>query len=59
MVCKKVKPKKGVGMNQITRRLRELSTGRIKVWRLSKYTYGVGMKLRPTQKKGYKQLKRR
>jgi hypothetical protein len=38
-------------MNKITRRLRELSTERVKVKRIGKYPHDVNFKLRPTRRR--------
>jgi hypothetical protein len=46
-------------MNHITRRLRELSTGRVKERRLSEYPHDTEMTIRPKEQKGYKQIKKR
>jgi len=46
-------------MNCITRRIRELKTGRVKVRRLSMYPHDADLKIRPRYIKGYKQLKSR
>ena len=45
-------------MNRVTRRLRELSMGKVKERRLSIYPNDVNLTIRPKQMKGYKQLKK-